>query len=84
MATSLTQFQSDDRTFQMMQNSWAAQINPLLANPMASGLFLKGIVLTTGANVINHLLGVFSRAGSSQTAMAQPRSIEVLHSTTKL
>jgi hypothetical protein len=53
----LPQFQSDDRTFQMMQNQWAAQINPILANPSNNSLILKDISLVTGSNTINHKLG---------------------------
>lgn len=53
----LPQFQSDDRTFQMMQNQWGAKINPLLANPSLQNLILKDIVLASGSNVINHKLG---------------------------
>lgn len=41
---------------EMMQTQWASQIDPLLVNPLASGLLLKNIVLASGANVINHLL----------------------------
>lgn len=52
----LTQFQSDDRDFQLMQNSWAAQINPLLDNPMNKGLLLNSINLVSGDNTINHKL----------------------------
>lgn len=53
----LPNFQNDDRDFQLMQSRWAALLNPLLASPFASSGLLKGIVLTTGANTVNHLLG---------------------------
>lgn len=52
----LTQFQSGDRVFQMMQNSWASDLNPLLANPALQSIILKNVSLVTGSNVINHLL----------------------------
>lgn len=54
---SLTQFQSNNRDFQLMQNSWAAQINPLLSQPLNNGLILKNISLINGTTVVNHLLG---------------------------
>lgn len=53
----LTQFQSDDRISQMMQNSWATQLNPLLANPSLQSIILKNVLLVTGNNVVNHKLG---------------------------
>jgi hypothetical protein len=53
----LTQFQSDDLNFQLMQNSWAAQLNPLLLDPLNQNVFLPNIVLTSGDNTINHKLG---------------------------
>lgn len=56
---SLTQFQDDDRTFQLMQNSWATRLNPLLANPMNACVILKNISLLSASNpnVVNHKLG---------------------------
>lgn len=53
----LPQFQDNDRVFQMMQNTWATQLNPLLANPSLQTLILENISLVTGSNVINHKLG---------------------------
>ena len=41
----------------MMQTKWASILNPLLAVPMTQGLALESIKITTGTNVINHLLG---------------------------
>lgn len=41
----------------MLQTKWATELNPILTNPVSNGLLLKGIILTTGANVINHKLG---------------------------
>lgn len=54
---SLAQFQSDDQIFQLMQNSWATQLNPLLANPALKSIILKNVLLVTGSNTINHKLG---------------------------
>ena len=36
---------------------WAAEINPVLANPANNVLILKNVVLVSGNNVINHTLG---------------------------
>lgn len=54
----LPTFQSQSREFNMMQNRWASELNPLLALPTSTPAFLKGIVLTNQAPVvINHKLG---------------------------
>ena len=39
------------------QTKWAATLNPIVSNPLVSGLILSNIKVTTGANTINHLLG---------------------------
>lgn len=44
-------------TYAQLQTKWASIINPLLKNPATSPLLLKNIVLTTGANSVNHKLG---------------------------
>lgn len=54
---SLPNFQSDDQVFQLMQNAWATQLNPLLKNPLSNGIILQSQSLATGANVVNHKLG---------------------------
>lgn len=56
MAT-LPVFQSNDQTFQLMQNSWVRVLNPIISNPSVNPTILKNITLKTGSNVINHLLG---------------------------
>lgn len=38
------------------QTRWASQLNPLLANPVNTLLFMDA-VLVTGVNVLNHRLG---------------------------
>jgi len=45
-----------DDTVQM-QTKWAAQLNPIIDNPISQGILLKNQVLVSGANVINHKLG---------------------------
>lgn len=41
----------------IMQNNWARQLNPLLANPANQSIILKNQILVAGTNVINHKLG---------------------------
>ncbi len=40
-----------------MQNQWASQLNPIIANPTNSMFILQNVTLKTGVNVINHKLG---------------------------
>lgn len=40
-----------------MQNTWSSAINPVLNAPWNNGLILKKVQLTSGKNVINHMLG---------------------------
>lgn len=42
---------------ELMETQWASQLNPLLNNPLSNGLVLKRVLLTSGANQINHKLG---------------------------
>jgi hypothetical protein len=53
----LPTYQSKMQEFQLLQTSWTAQLNPLLAKPLSSANILKGIDLINGATVVNHLLG---------------------------
>lgn len=41
----------------LMQQRWASQLNPVLANLLVQGRLLEDVTLATGNNVINHLLG---------------------------
>lgn len=50
-------FHSENKDFQLMQDRWASQINPVLANPLTNASILKGINIVIGANTINHRLG---------------------------
>lgn len=50
-------FQTDSKDISLLQTNWAQQLNPLLSNPVSSGLILKKVSLTSGDNIINHLLG---------------------------
>lgn len=44
-------------TLIQMQNQWASQINPVLANPLVNGQLLTNQVLKAGTTAINHGLG---------------------------
>lgn len=50
-------FQTPSKDITLLQNNWAAKINPVLANPLNNCIILKGISLVSGINVINTLLG---------------------------
>lgn len=52
----LSQFQTNDKDFRLMQSSWATQLNPLLTNQSLQSSILKNVTLSVGSNVINHLL----------------------------
>lgn len=54
---SLPIFQNNDRDLQLLQTRWKSLIDPLLASPLATASILSGVVLATGPNVVNHLLG---------------------------
>lgn len=43
--------------FMLMQTSWKSQLDPVLANPVISGIQLNNVLLATGVTSINHLLG---------------------------
>lgn len=55
MAT-LPQFQNNDKDLQLLQNKWAAILNPIIASPINSNNILKNVKLSTGVNTIDHLL----------------------------
>lgn len=55
--STLTQFQNDDQAFQLMQNSWSSQINPIINRAQNQSNILKKIALINGTTVVNHLLG---------------------------
>jgi hypothetical protein len=50
-------FQTSSKDLSLLQTNWSTQINPVLAQPMAQGLFVKNVTLNTGSNVLNHRLG---------------------------
>ncbi len=53
----LPSFNTSDRILAMLQDQWASQINPVLANPLVQGRLISNISLVTGSNTINTLLG---------------------------
>lgn len=53
----LTNFKNGDKDFQLMQSSWATDLNPVIQNPLVNGIYLKGTSLVAGSNQIAHKLG---------------------------
>ncbi len=43
--------------WELANPKWAATLNPIVANPLVSGLLLQNIKLVSGDNVVNHKLG---------------------------
>ena len=41
----------------MMQNRWAAILNPIIDSPLVNGQLLTEVPLVSGSNTINHRLG---------------------------
>ncbi len=50
-------FITADRNFVQMQNSWSAQLQPVLNNVLTAGQLLQNVVLVPGDNAVNHGLG---------------------------
>ena len=48
---------TQDRVMNMLQDNIARSLNPILNNPLISGLILSNVPLVSGANSINHTLG---------------------------
>lgn len=42
---------------ELLSTQWSQAIDPVISNPLNNASILKNIVLTTGANVVNHKLG---------------------------
>lgn len=57
MLAKVTRVQTGDRTVNQLQDNIAASLIPFLINPLLNGSFLNDVVLTSGANVLNHKLG---------------------------
>jgi len=43
--------------YAQLLTKWSSVINPVLANPLNNVSILQNVVLKSGTNVINHLLG---------------------------
>lgn len=41
---------------ELMQTTWAQQLNPIIASPILDNNILKNVSLVAGVNVINHKL----------------------------
>lgn len=50
-------FNTQIKELSLLQTQWASEINPVLAQPLNSGLVLENITLVSGSNTINHKLG---------------------------
>lgn len=89
----LPRFQSDSREFVQMQSVWASAIDPVLNQPLNSGILLENVNLVSGDNNINHKLGrkligwivvrmqgVFVQLYDKQNTNQMPDKILVLNS----
>lgn len=47
----------NDSTLARLQTNWKSIIDPVLSNPTTNPTILKNVVLKTGVNTIDHLLG---------------------------
>jgi hypothetical protein len=50
-------YTSDSKVLTLLQNAWAAILNPWLRNPHSQSISLNSLQLAIGQNRINHLLG---------------------------
>ena len=48
---------TDIQPLSLLQTTWKAQLDPVLANPTTNLSIIKNINLVSGTNVINHGLG---------------------------
>lgn len=53
---SLPIFYSKDQDLSMMQTKWASILDPVVNLPWSTGVLLKNVTLTSGANIVNHKL----------------------------
>jgi len=57
MVTAIPRMQTEDREINQLQQNIISAVNPVLANPLSSGILLQSVPLLTGANSVNHKLG---------------------------
>jgi hypothetical protein len=53
---SLPIFKSQDQSLNLLQTQWGTQLNPVIGNPLVSGVLQKNIKLVPGVNAVNHML----------------------------
>lgn len=53
----LPKFQAEDQAMNLLQTSWAQQLDPVIRQPLTQGTLLKDVQLASGNNVVNHKLG---------------------------
>jgi hypothetical protein len=49
-------FKDDNKNLMLVQTNWSTQLDPVINQPLSSGVLLKNIQLKMGSNQINHLL----------------------------
>lgn len=54
--SALPRYITNIKELSLMQSTWAAQLNPVLANAFTNGLLLQPTALINGVTVIDHLL----------------------------
>jgi hypothetical protein len=57
MPNKIPQVQTADKDFNLYQSQLQKAVQPALDNPQNAGMQLTNIVLSTGTNTINHMLG---------------------------
>jgi hypothetical protein len=53
---SLPIFKMNEKSVQLLQTTWASQLNPIVGNAVLKGLQLDAVSLINGVTIINHLL----------------------------
>lgn len=52
----LPYYKSEDLSLTLLQTAWGKIINPIISLPTNNGIFIKGINLVTGDNIVSHKL----------------------------
>lgn len=50
-------FQSSLQDLMLLQNKWKSILDGFISNPSLSSIILPNVLLNSGSNVVNHLLG---------------------------
>lgn len=57
MAFRFAKMQTENREVNQLQNNIGLAVDPVLQNKIVDGSLVQNVVLATGSNVVNHLLG---------------------------